>query len=760
MKFFEKKRLCISILTVLSTMSVYAEDENAVTDVGSINVKGQSLGGGKMVIEDTPKARSTVTKEALEKDPGIGNAIDKIKNVPGLQVSSTDSSGISGLSYTMRGMSADQIGLSADGIPVNDSGNYAVYPNLLGDSENIDSVFVTQGSSEADGPHIGSSGGNIGLTTKRPEKKMGGYVEQTFGSNNLYKTFVRLETGKIGNFSAWISASNTEADKWKGEGDLKNKKIEMAALYEADNGNSSNLIVKYNKQNNYSYNTISKKDYNTAENADGTTGHQADYSTNINNSKYYGLARNPFENLTISFTQKLVLTDNLNLMIQPYYYWGNGGAGNGQSYVLANNDKNAGNYNLTGFPTSSSAATKYWRPSWTQTWRPGITTKLNWNINDQHSATFGYWYEKARQRQTQPYIPLNGDNTPSTIWGDDANNVLTDTNGTVIQGRNQFTTTPAQRVWAQDTWTVTPALTLVGGLSYEYVQRKGDNRGALGIKAEKREATYHEWLPNFSAQYKLGNSSQIFYNLSKNMRTPQNYVLYNSGDSISLDPEITWNNELGYRFQTKDMLFSATAFYMNYKNRQLSSRTVDGDYEMINVGKVETKGVEFEWSGNLPYNFNYYLSYSYTDAKQKDNIRAYGVSLPTEGKQVPGSSKNALTATLGYDNGRYYGNFTGRYLSSFYGDMTNNEQIGGRTVFDLAAGYHFPVNTKAVSDVTFRFGINNVFNKEYITAISSPITAGTINYTNASGAAKTQTNTAYYTIGEDRTYVASLSAKF
>ena len=70
----------------------------------------------------------------------------------------------------MRGMNSDQIGLSMDGIPINDSGNYAVYPNLLGDAENLEEVFVTQGSSEADGPHIGSSGGNIGLATRRPAK--------------------------------------------------------------------------------------------------------------------------------------------------------------------------------------------------------------------------------------------------------------------------------------------------------------------------------------------------------------------------------------------------------------------------------------------------------------------------------------------------------------------------------------------------------------------------------------------------------------
>ncbi|WP_268594326.1 TonB-dependent receptor plug domain-containing protein, partial [Escherichia coli] len=111
-------------------------------------------------------------------------------------VNSNDASGLSGVDYTMRGMNSDQIGLSMDGIPINDSGNYAVYPNLLGDAENLEEVFVTQGSSEADGPHIGSSGGNIGLVTRRPAKDFGGFVKQTLGSNSLSKTFARLETGE------------------------------------------------------------------------------------------------------------------------------------------------------------------------------------------------------------------------------------------------------------------------------------------------------------------------------------------------------------------------------------------------------------------------------------------------------------------------------------------------------------------------------------------------------------------------------------
>ncbi|NWD03267.1 TonB-dependent receptor plug domain-containing protein, partial [Pseudomonas sp. P7779] len=126
-----------------------------------------------------------------------------LKYTPGINVSNDDASGMSGTSFTMRGMNSDQVGVSMDGVPINDSGSYGVYANQLGDPENVGEVFVTQGSSEADGPHIGSSGGNIGMVTIRPTKEPGLFVKQSIGSNNLTKSFARLNTGDLGGFKSW-----------------------------------------------------------------------------------------------------------------------------------------------------------------------------------------------------------------------------------------------------------------------------------------------------------------------------------------------------------------------------------------------------------------------------------------------------------------------------------------------------------------------------------------------------------------------------
>lgn len=746
MKPFKLSGVCLSVVGALLAGSALAED---ATDVGTINVQGQPLGAGLMVQEDSAKSRSTVTKDALDKMPAAGNAIDKLKYTAGLNVSSNDASGLSGVSYTMRGMSADQVGLSSDGIPVNDSGDYAVYPNGMGDPENLEQIFVTQGSSEMDGPHIGASGGNIGLVSHRPAKDFGGFVKQTFGSNNLSKTFARLETGKHNGFSSWLSYSYTDSDKWRGAGYSRADKVEWNGLYEHENGHSSNLIVKYNQQDTINYSTLSKRQFEQ-------NGRKMDYATTpVYNSRgqisqYYKLNRNNFETLNVTFTQKLQLRENMALTLQPYYFSTNGGSfGSGSASVLSATSDRAGNYDLSNLTSNT-----YYRPSWTETWRPGITTKLKWDLNDEHSLDIGYWFERARQRQTQPFIPIKSDGTPANISGKPGDaDQITDANGKVVQGRNQFTVTPAHKIWVQDTWFFSPEWTFTGGLAYQHVERDGTNLGSLYNVAEKKNKKYHEFLPSFNAAYRINTENQVFYNITRNMRTPPNYVLYNVGDSINTKPELSWNQELGWRFQNEDMLLSASLFFIQFTDRQISSRDANGDYEMINAGKVENKGLELEWSGKLPHNFNYFAAYTYTDTEQKNNLATGGSQLPTTGKQVANAPKNMLNLGLGYDDGLYYAGVNSRYVGSFYGDMTNDEKIGGRTVFDLSAGVYLPVDKKIVKSATLRFGVNNLFDKEYLDSARS-VSFNSRSYNGVSA------GTPFYNVGEERTFSASLEATF
>lgn len=725
---------------------VLADDS---VDVGAVNVAGkQTLGNGHMIKEESAKGRSTVTKEAMDQMAPTANAVDKLKYTPGINVSSTDATGLSGTNFTMRGMNSDQVGLSSDGFPINDSGDYSIYPNLMGDPENLSEVFVTQGSSEADGPHIGSSGGNIGLVTIRPTKDFGVFAKQSIGSNNVRKSFARLNTGDLGGFKTWVSASHTEGDKWRGKGTLRADKVEWNTLFEDGNGNSTNAIVKYNLQENYNYNSLSKAQFQNQ-------GRRLDYSENTvfkngSVSQSYKLNRNPFESVTASLTQRFQLRDDLSLTFNPYYVWSNGGSFSGQTAnSLSASSNKAGNYDLTGLPAGT-----YYRPSWTETWRPGMSTKLKWDLNEAHSLDVGYWYERARHRQTQPFIGIKGNGAPENVWGDyNGSDQLVDRNGVTVQGRHQYTVTPAQKLWVQDTWQATPDLTLTGVLAYQHVERDGNNLGSLTDKPEKRDTKYHEFLPGFNAKYQIDPNNQAFYNVTRNMRTPPNYVLYNKGDSISLKPELSWNQELGWRYSEENMALSATLFYISFKDRQISTTDVNGDYVVANVGEVKNRGLELEWSGKLPHDFNYYASYTYTKSEQMNDLTNKNVLLPTSGKQLANVPENMFNLSLGYDDSRYYGNVVGKYVGAFYGDLTNDEKIAGRTVVDLNAGIYLPVDKKVLKSATLRFSMLNVFDKEYLASTRTV----SFNSQSTNGLAP---STAYYNVGEERTAMVSLEAGF
>ena len=136
---------------------------HAQSNLGTISITGDQLGSGLMAVEETPKARSSVSKVVLEQNVSTANPYQNLSLLPGVYTYNHDASGLFGGTLTMRGFNSDQLGFTIDGAPVNDSGNFAVYPQEYVDSENMCEMFVTQGSTDNNAPHIGASGGNIGM---------------------------------------------------------------------------------------------------------------------------------------------------------------------------------------------------------------------------------------------------------------------------------------------------------------------------------------------------------------------------------------------------------------------------------------------------------------------------------------------------------------------------------------------------------------------------------------------------------------------
>jgi len=114
---------------------------------------------------------------------------------------------------------------------------------------------------------------------------------------------------------------------------------------------------------------------------------------------------------------------------------------------------------------------------------------------------------------------------------------------------------------------------------------------------------------------------------------------------------------------------------------------------------------------------------------------------------------NMLAANIGYDDGRFYGTFGGKYTSKLYGDLTNDEAISGRTVFNAGAGIYLPVDKKVVKDATLRLNVDNLFDKKYLDGVYTT-------KTNAASYSGFRDGDPAYIVGLERTVTVSLEANF
>ncbi len=250
-----------------------AASAQSTSDIGKITVTGEGdkLGTGLMIDEDTPKAKSTVTKAQIEKMRPTSNPYQNLALLPGVNSSSYDGTGLFGGNLRVRGFNSDQMGFTINGAPVNDSGNFAVYPQEYTDSENLCEIFITQGATDTEAPHVGASGGNVGLSTCAPSDKAGGKVSVSVGQLSFGRMFLRGDTGKIGNFKGFLSASKATADKWKGMGKADRDHIDAAAEYTIANVKLSGSML-WNKAVNNNLRSLTLAQL-------ATEGYNADFST-------------------------------------------------------------------------------------------------------------------------------------------------------------------------------------------------------------------------------------------------------------------------------------------------------------------------------------------------------------------------------------------------------------------------------------------------------------------------------------------------
>jgi iron complex outermembrane receptor protein len=276
-------------------------------DIETVVITGMRVNlNGLMNAAPVSKQKSVITSDFLETQTSGQTVFQSLNFMPGINFTNNDPYGTSGGNIRMHGQDGNHISLTLDGMPLNDTGNYAIYTNQMLDSEVIDRVSALQGATDVDSPTAAATGGVIAITSDKPHDEFGGTASVSLGENAMQRYFVRVDSGKIGPWGTTLfgAFSYQGYDKYKGFGTLK--KIQANVKLYQDMGSLGwfSLSGHYNVNRNNNYYgvyyvpstdgfTSSLKGQVEVVKGDNTTGyiHNADFSSTSNQFSENGFYR-------------------------------------------------------------------------------------------------------------------------------------------------------------------------------------------------------------------------------------------------------------------------------------------------------------------------------------------------------------------------------------------------------------------------------------------------------------------------------------
>lgn len=789
--FNQHPKLRLSLIAVacqLACLSLSANaqtaQEAATAPKAEVIITGKKLGMGLMVTEDAPKARSTITAEELEKQRPTGNAYEALEMLPSVNSYNYDATGLFGGGMSLRGFNSDQIGATINGVPVNDSGNFAVYPQEYVDQENTCSQTVTQGSTDVDSPQVGASGGNFAIYTCKPENVQRVRMMQTLGQLAAHKTFVRYDTGVLSDkrSKAFISYSNAEADKWKGTGKAHREHIDAGFNYEWDRFNYVAATLLWNEAKNNSINNLTLSEINANgyyyDTSPTFVGHLTPVKGTVQKEAtqtppYYGLFNNPFKNGIFSATAKFRVGEDTDIKIVPYYWYGFGNGGIQQraqsegAFLNKTTNKNTTPVDLNGDGDTSDTVLVA-NASVTRTQRPGVTTSVTHTFGN-NEVLAGVWYEKATHQQTGPMVPVGNDGTYD-VWLQQ--NKIMRPDGSPFESRDNRTISTAYQAFVQDTISMLDSRALINiGFRTPHIKRDFTNFASEGSQTAtyQIERTYKKVLPQFGARYKITNDDQVFISVAKNMKAPPNFVFSNVGTNVKIingapvlsgdvKEETSWNTDVGYRHQDNRFIATVTVFGVNFKDRQATAFDPAAQASIYtNVGDVKTKGFEIE-ANNMPINgWSVYGSFGYLKSEIQNDLRLAAATatlsgvLPTAGKELPNSPRLKAGLSVEYSQNAFWARVKAKSTSEQQSTLINDEKAPGYTTFGFDAGYTF-ANFGLLKRPKLTLNASNLTNKQYRNGSSTAIT----NTNPVPGAVLTTSALRYY-LGAPRFVSVTLS---
>ena len=758
-------RAALLIASAAGALSAAHAQEPVAEDEGQITVTGRRVSQSSEAIgEDKVSNVVAVTREALLSAPSGISGLKMLEQLPGFNVQTDGALGLYefGNSVQTRAFNLDQIGFVVDGIPTGRSDAFGGSPVFrYVDNENLGVVEAAVGAGDVSLPSYSTLGPVVQYNSIAPQEEMGLFVSQSFGDFDMKRTFIRASTGRVGPFKAYVSRTKLDTDLWRGPGSVDREHWE--AQVHADLGGDSWARFKFVSNDFFDYDSpsVSRALYNCAatdilgrcgrdaayiENVSNTTpGFEPTvpgvYYSNSNYAQVYNLAINVRKDKLYGATFHAGIADGV--WAESTLYWEDKSGYGVSPDTYANSLTRYTGQVAVGLPVVAPRGVEFGR-SGVGGDRYGITTKLHWEMGVNTVET-GMWAEVDKYHRTQARY--------NTVDGAPDGAPLLDE--LVYLRRDYRSKRDTLQIFLKDTLKLADERLVLDlgfkGLMLDYNYngyRDFDDyyRTVSGVAVEGygpsvNRAQYRDmFLPMAGILYKIDGRTQVFASYAENMALPKGmddiFSVIRSGGALVPQPapERSTNMEVGIRTNQGQLYASLAGYYTRFKNRIQSITTIlpgsggaatETFYQ--NVGRVRAYGVEFSGTykpailDGLAYGN---MNVTYNNAKFKDDIPA-ATPIEIAGKYLPDSAKWIVSGGVTIEPASWLvANISGKYTSKRWSTFTNTpgSSVPGFTVFsayvDIGDGWSFG----PVKSVKARFNIDNLFDKDTLSYISSSVT--------------------------------------
>lgn len=641
--------------------------------------------------EKTPVSYTNISENEIEK-VNLGQDLPYLISLTPSVISSSDAGAGIGYTYmTIRGSDASRINVTINGIPLNDSESQGVWwVNMPDLSSSVSNIQIQRGvgTSTNGGSAFGAS---VNLNTNGLKSKKYVTLNNSVGSYNSLKNNIEFGSGLLkGKWAFDGRLSSITSDGYIDRASSNLKSSYFSGGYYGENQSLKAIVFSGHERTYQAWNGVPQSyldslptfnAYNYEDEVDDyrQTHYQIHYNKQIKT--------NTFLNFAAHYTK---------------------GAGYYEQYIGTNYNSILydGNYifgenNLSFYGLEDTVIN---------------LIRQKWLDNDFYGVTFS-----ANHTTKKINLILGG--AANTYFGNHFGKVIWSelySNMDHEYYRNDATKND-KNFYLKANYTLTNKLNAYIDLQTRFIdytfEGYDENENIIG-----QTVNLKFFNPKYGLFYSLSNNSSLYASYSEGKKEPNRNDYVESSPNSRPKPEILFDTEIGYKYNSKNIALGLNLYNMDYKNQLVNTGEINdvGASIRSNINNSYRRGIEIEsvvqltdklrCSGNITLSENKIVSHT----EYIDNWDTWGKEITNyENTNISFSPRIIGKSKINYNINNLNISWMFKHVGEQYIDNSESieRMLDDYSINNLLITYS--LKFKNIKDAKISLQVNNLFNKSY-----------------------------------------------